>query len=109
MAAPQMQYIHFWVWHETGPYFGMPLRNLVGWFATGLLFIAVGRLAWRERTAPYVAVTIPLAVYSANVIWSMVLSISAGMWPTAIAAIIFSLLPAALALPSVRVRNLASA
>ena len=49
MAAPNMQYIHFWVWHETGPYFGMPLRNLAGWFGTGLLFIAVGRLAWRER------------------------------------------------------------
>jgi putative membrane protein len=109
MAAPQMQYIHFWVWHESGPYFGMPLRNLVGWYATGLLFIAVGRLAWRERTSPFVTVTIPLVVYAANVIWSMVLSVSAGMWPTAIAAIALSLLPAALALPSVRVRKLASA
>jgi putative membrane protein len=109
MAAPQMQYIHFWVWHETGPYFGMPLRNLAGWFLTGLVFIAVGRLAWRERTAPIVAVTIPLVVYAANVVWSMVLSISAGMWPTAIAAIALSLVPAAFALPSVRSRNLANA
>jgi uncharacterized membrane protein len=87
----------------------MPLRNLVGWFATGLLFIAVGRLAWRERSAPIIAVSIPLTVYVANVLWSMTLSISAGMWPTAIAAVIFSLLPAALALPSVRVRTLVSA
>ena len=109
MAAPQMQYIHFWVWHETGPYFGMPLRNLGGWFATGLLFITVGRLAWRERSVPYVPVTIPLVVYTANVVWSMVLGISAGMWPTAIAAVVFSLLPAALALPSLRARQLARA
>ncbi|BDE06809.1 hypothetical protein WPS_20850 [Vulcanimicrobium alpinum] len=98
MAAPQMQYIHFWVWHEHGPYFGMPLRNLAGWFGTGLLFIAVGRLAWNERTTPLPPVAIPFAVYAINVVWSMILSISAGMWPTAIAALLLSLAPAALAL-----------
>ncbi|GAC1408583.1 MAG: carotenoid biosynthesis protein [Candidatus Velthaea sp.] len=101
MAAPQMQYIHFWVWHESGPYFGMPLRNLAGWFGTGLLFIAVGRLLWRERNVPVPPPYLPFAVYAINVVWSMVLSVSAGMWPTAIAAVIFSLVPAALAiLPS---------
>jgi uncharacterized membrane protein len=31
MAAPQLAYMHFWVWHETGPYYGMPLRNFGGW------------------------------------------------------------------------------
>jgi putative membrane protein len=97
MAAPQLQYIHFWVWHEHGPYFGMPLRNLAGWFGTGLLFIAVGRLIWRERTLPAIPALLPFAVYSVNVVWSMVLSVSAGMWPTAVAAVLFSLLPAALA------------
>jgi len=50
MAAPQLQYVHFWIWHESGPYFGMPLRNLVGWLATGLAFIAVGRAGGRAPT-----------------------------------------------------------
>jgi putative membrane protein len=104
MAAPQMQYIHFWIWHESGPYFGMPLRNLIGWFGTGLAFIAVGRLAWTERDAPIVPIAIPFAVYATNVVWSMVLSVSAGMWPTALAAIVLSLVPAALALPGARDR-----
>jgi uncharacterized membrane protein len=98
MAAPQMQYIHFWIWHESGPYFGMPLRNLAGWFGTGLLFVAVGRLLWRERVAPAAPVALPFVVYAVNVGWSMVLSVSAGMWPTALAAIVLALLPAALAL-----------
>ena len=98
MAAPQMQYIHFWIWHESGPYFGMPLRNLAGWFGTGLLFVAVGRLLWRERVAPVVSVALPFVVYAVNVGWSMVLSMSAGMWPTALAAIVLALVPAALAL-----------
>jgi putative membrane protein len=102
MAAPNMQYIHFWVWHESGPYFGMPLRNLVGWFGTGLLFIAVGRLAWNEADAPRVPIAVPYAVYAINIVWSMILSVSAGMWPTALAAIVFSLLPAALAFRGAR-------
>jgi putative membrane protein len=97
MAAPQLQYIHFWVWHEHGPYFGMPLRNLVGWYGTGLVFIAVGRLLWRERITPAVPVLLPFIVYAGNVVWSMVLSLGAGMWPTAVAAVIFSLVPATLA------------
>ena len=97
MAAPQLQYIHFWVWHERGPYFGMPLRNLAGWLGTGLLFIAVGRLAWRDRRLPAIGAALPFAVYAVNIVWSMILSVSAGMWPTAIAAVVFSLAPAALA------------
>ena len=98
MAAPQMQYIHFWIWHESGPYFGMPLRNLAGWFGTGLLFVAVGRLLWRERVAPVAPVMLPFVIYAVNVGWSIVLSVSAGMWPTAVAAVVFALLPAAVAL-----------
>jgi uncharacterized membrane protein len=102
MAAPSLQYIHFWIWHETGPYFGMPLRNLAGWFGTGLIFITAGRLAWRERRAPAVSPAVPYTVYAINIVWSMILSIAAGMWPTAIAAILVSLLPAALAFAGAR-------
>jgi putative membrane protein len=102
MAAPQLQYIHFWIWHEHGPYFGMPLRNLAGWFGTGLLFIAAGRLLWRERATPTVPPLLPFTVYAVNVLWSMILGVAAGMWPTAIAAVVLSLLPAALAVLPVR-------
>jgi putative membrane protein len=112
MAAPQLQYIHFWIWHEHGPYFGMPLRNLAGWFGTGLLFIAVGRLLWRERVAPPAPPLLPFAVYAINVLWSMVLSWCAGMWPTALAAVAFSLAPAALAVmprAAARIRRFAKA
>lgn len=109
MAAPQMQYIHFWIWHESGPYFGMPLRNLIGWFGTGLVFIAAGRWFWGEAQPPRVSPAIPFAIYAINVVWSMILSVSAGMWPTAVAAVIFSLIPASLALfpPQPSTRRLA--
>jgi putative membrane protein len=104
MASPTLQYVHFWIWHETGPYFGMPLRNLVGWFGTGLVFIAVGRALWMERVSPAPSVVIPLTVYTVNVVWSMILSVAAGMWPTAIAAIVLSLLPASFAVVQLRAK-----
>ena len=97
MAAPQMQYIHFWIWHEHGPYFGMPLRNLAGWLGTGLVFITAARLAWNERSAPLPPVTLPFVIYALNVVWSMLLSVFAGMWPTALAAIALALVPASFA------------
>ncbi|HEX3550183.1 MAG TPA: carotenoid biosynthesis protein [Candidatus Elarobacter sp.] len=102
MAAPQLQYLHFWRWHERGPYFGMPLRNLAGWFGTGLIFIAAGRALWSERRTPAMPVLLPFTVYAANVVWSMVLGIAAGMWPAALAGVLFALVPAALALRPAR-------
>lgn len=98
MAAPQLQYVHFWLWHERGPYFGMPLRNLAGWFATGVAFIAVGRALWRERVAPVGPPAIPFVVYAANVGWSMVVAVAAGLWPAALVVVVLGLVPAALAL-----------
>jgi hypothetical protein len=58
----------------------------------------VGRLLWRERAAPVAPVMLPFVVYAVNVVWSIVLGVSAGMWPTALAAIVLALLPAAFAL-----------
>jgi hypothetical protein len=41
---------------------------------------------------------LPFTVYAVNVVWAMALSLTVGLWPTALAAIALSLLPAALAL-----------
>ena len=45
MADPSLR-VQFWTWHETGPYFGMPIQNLVGWSVTGLLYMGLSRLLW---------------------------------------------------------------
>jgi putative membrane protein len=37
-----------WVWERGGPYFGVPLRNYLGWLVTTfLIYVAVGWL-WRR-------------------------------------------------------------
>jgi putative membrane protein len=96
VALPQIQ---FWRWFEHGPYFGMPLRNIAGWYGTGVAFMALARLAWRDDAdMRRVDLTLPFAIYTINIVWSMILATSAGLWPTAVLAVIFSLAPAALAL-----------
>ncbi len=106
MASPSLAYLHFWQWHETGQYFGMPLRNLVGWFGTGAAFIALARFAWRrEPDGARIGAVFPFAVYVLNVGWSMGISVAAGLWPTAVAATLLAIVPATLALRPATVRR----
>ncbi len=53
----------YWVWGETGSYYGMPWMNLFGWGVTGLvLFIVLNRLVARPQTSMRFA----LWVYGVN-------------------------------------------
>ncbi|BAC89297.1 glr1356 [Gloeobacter violaceus PCC 7421] len=85
----------FWVWLETGPFFGMPLQNFAGWFGTGLLFMAVARGLW--GTNPPVPtraqLTFPLIIYVANIFFSAVMSIGAGLYIPVLMGLVLGLLP----------------
>ncbi len=90
--------IRFWIWHQTGPYFGMPLQNFAGWYATGLLFMAVSRWLWRGDVAPNAAPALfSLVMYAANVLFGMVLSGSVGLWVPILLAVVLGLGPASVA------------
>ena len=53
----------YWVWGETGSYYGMPWTNLFGWGVTGLvLFLILNRIAAQPRTT----VSFAIAVYAIN-------------------------------------------
>lgn len=101
MASSQLQAhtgLLFWVWHEHGAYYGMPLRNLAGWLGTAIVFIAASRLLWREEPDPRrLPVWLPLTMYLANLVWAMALSLSVGLWETAVYAIALGVIPASLA------------
>ncbi len=48
---------HIWIWHDGGPYFGVPFTNYLGWCLTVFMFLAAfsfyrGRWPEGERTAP---------------------------------------------------------
>lgn len=98
MASPRLP-IHFWIWHQDGPYFGMPISNLVGWSLTGLVYMGLSRLLWRTNLdAQRVAIWFPYGVYVANTVFAIVLNLSAGLWIPVLIAVILGLIPASLAL-----------
>lgn len=97
MASPALTAIRFWSWHEQGPYFGMPLRNLAGWFATGLVFIALARALGARIPGPGLPLAVPAAVYALNVGFAAILSAAAGLWPCALVGLVLCCLPVLLA------------
>jgi putative membrane protein len=91
--------VQFWVWEETGPYFGMPVKNFIGWSVTGLVFMALSRYLWRDEIdARTTQLQIPAFVYALNLLWAMVLSASVDLWIPIVLAIVLGLVPAILAL-----------
>jgi putative membrane protein len=98
---PAMAYdelpLKFWVWHESGPYYGMPIRNFIGWMLTGATFMTVARLIWRSD-ATTVPTGIPLLIYVTNLVWAMILCLGAGLWPPVVIASLLGILPALLLL-----------
>jgi carotene biosynthesis associated membrane protein len=90
--------VQFWVWDETGPYFGMPVKNFLGWSVTGLLFMVISHFLWREDVRPQSVPTLfPLAVYTANVVFAMVLSAGVDLWMPILLAAVLGVIPAVLA------------
>ncbi len=94
MASSSMP-IRFWTWFETGPYFGMPIQNFMGWTLTGILFMTISRLLWRQpaRIDEFPA-WVPLGIYLANMGFAMALSLSVGLWQPTIVAIFAGCVPA---------------
>ena len=75
----------YWVWGEPGPYYGMPLMNLFGWYVTGVVLMAV--LEWmgaRSWLGPGSTGWL-MAFYGANLILPLGMTVAAGMWGAAVA------------------------
>ncbi len=90
--------VKFWQWFDTGPYFGMPVINFLGWALTGTIFIGLARLAWRaDPASDEIRTTLPYFVYVANMIFAMVLSLSVDLWEPVVIALVLGVLPATIA------------
>ncbi|HJT56524.1 MAG TPA: carotenoid biosynthesis protein [Ktedonobacteraceae bacterium] len=91
--------IHFWIWHRGGPYFGMPISNLIGWSLTGLVYMGFSRLLWRANLdTSGIAVWFPFGMYVANTGFAIALNLSTGLWIPVLIALVLGLIPASLAL-----------
>jgi len=69
----------YWVWSVDGPYYGMPLLNLVGWYVTGLaLMIALSALR-ADRWIALLPLRWLVAFYGANLLLPLGISVAAGL------------------------------
>ncbi len=76
----------YWIWASDGPYYGMPLLNLAGWFVTGLALMSALAMLRVDRWLDSVP-TMPLAgVYAANLALPVAMAAAAGLWPAAMLA-----------------------
>lgn len=78
---PAMSWVtKYWVWGEEGPYYGMPLLNLFGWYVTGLvLMVALARFGadrWGDALPPRWL----LAYYGANLLMPLGMMAAAQLW-----------------------------
>lgn len=78
---PAMSFLTpYWVWADTGPYYGMPWLNLAGWAFTAALIMTVlsGLKAadWLDQLSPrWVA-----GYYGANLLMPLGMLAAAGLW-----------------------------
>jgi putative membrane protein len=74
----------YWVWGETGSYYGMPWSNLFGWGVTGLLlFVILNKVAPKPRST----VRFALWVYLVNFSLPMGFCILNGYWVAVVAGV----------------------
>ena len=75
----------FWWWGEDGPYYGMPLLNVAGWFVTSVVLMAALRMTAADRWLGDVPTTWMAWFYGANLCLAMGMAAAAGMWGALIA------------------------
>jgi putative membrane protein len=81
----------YWVWGSSGPYFGMPLLNVAGWYLTGAVLMGIMLLLradrWIDALSPS-ATNASLLVYGANLALPVGMTIAAGLPGAALVAVI---------------------
>lgn len=88
--------LKFWTWDEHGPYFGMPVKNFVGWTVTAFLFMLLSRFAWRGAANLRTSLLAPLVVFAANLLFAIIISGSVGLWIPIVLALFVGAVPLAL-------------
>ena len=75
----------YWIWGTAGPYYGMPILNLAGWFVTGVALMVVFSVLHVERWLGDVPSSWLMAFYAANLLLPVGMSVAVGLWGVVIA------------------------
>ena len=70
----------YWVWGTAGPYYGMPVLNLAGWFVTGVALMIVFDGLRTNRWVAALPLSWLVGFYGANLLLPVGMSVAAGLW-----------------------------
>ena len=70
----------YWEWGESGPYYGMPLLNLFGWYVTGIVLMAALTLLKSDKWIDELPVSWLSGFYGANLLLALGICAAAGYW-----------------------------
>jgi uncharacterized membrane protein len=87
----------YWIWGSEGPYYGMPLLNLAGWYVTGLVLMALLAVMRAERWIDRLDARWIAMFYVANSLLPIGLSAAAGLWGAVVLSAIATLMCVAVA------------
>jgi len=77
LAANQLGY---WRWAQSGAYYGIPLRNFIGWFVVSFIIFSGFRSTWREnQAARYVGLSVVLFFTAIALSFGLALAGSIGL------------------------------
>ena len=86
---PAMSFLTtYWLWGDPGPYYGMPLINLAGWFATGLVIMTGLYLINVDRWTERLSVRWMGLYYALIVMMPFAMILAAGLWGAVLATLI---------------------
>lgn len=85
---PAMSYLTpFWVWEQSGDYYGSPWVNFAGWLLVGCLIMSVFELSGWARKLPQSVWTWGTASYAANTLLPLGMVTAAGLWTATVATL----------------------
>lgn len=100
---PAMSYLApYWVWEASGPYYGMPWVNLLGWMGTGAVLMMILEGLRVREWARSVSLRWVMAFYGVVLLMPLGMLLAAGLWWAAVVTLLALALPAAVSLLSQR-------
>jgi putative membrane protein len=78
---PAMSYLTpYWIWEATGPFYGMPWVNLLGWMGTGMVLMAVLEGLGARRWGPSISLPWAAAYFGVVLLMPLGMVAAAGLW-----------------------------
>jgi len=91
---PAMSYLTpYWVWESTGPFYGMPWVNLLGWMGTGVVLMWLLEVLGVARWSCKIPVAWALSFYLVVLAMPLGMVVAAGLWWALLATLLALLLP----------------